>query len=321
MDFRLKVFAVTSATLNFTKAAEVLGISQPAVTKHIQELEKEYGIQLFARRGAKLELTYQGKYFLFRAKEILRKYKDLESETSMLKTVFTGNIRIGAPAALYYGVIPKLAADFSMLSPGVKMDLKVIESESMHGEIKSGKIDVGFLYNSKSSRHFFIRDRIVLVSGSQVDNVENEGVEDAEKKNNTADKLNIISYRGDGETDSQLRSLFSAAGFDYSKVNVIAEFDNAKSAIEFLVNSGKTGAGKMINACSFVWRSQVADYLKMGVLHDFSSQVFRGMGTSDGNLQGAYEERIYGIEGTSSSKNSRFMEYASMWGKEYLAER
>lgn len=322
MDFRLKVFAVTSETLNFTKAAEILKISQPAVTKHIQELEKEYGIQLFARHGTKLELTYQGEYFLARAKEILIKYRELESETSMLKTVFSGSIKIGAPAALYYGVIPRLAADFSMLSPGVKMDLKITESGNIRNEIKSGKIDVGFSYNSKSAKHFFIRDSLVLVSDSQIDALKDEASE-CEGIKLAADKLNLISYRGDAETEVQLKCLFSACGFNYSKANVIAELENAKSAIDFLINCKKAGVGKNATTCTFLWRSQISEYLRLGLLHASDCQWLndsdvskeRMPGVSAERISGVSAERIYGIEGASSPKNNRFIEYASKWGE------
>ena len=56
-DFRLKVFIAAARTLSFTRAAEQLYISQPAVSKHVGELESRYKVQLFTRRGSHLELT------------------------------------------------------------------------------------------------------------------------------------------------------------------------------------------------------------------------------------------------------------------------
>ena len=60
-DFRLKVFITAARTLSFTRTAERLFISQPAVSKHIGELESQYKVQLFMRRGSRLELTGPGK--------------------------------------------------------------------------------------------------------------------------------------------------------------------------------------------------------------------------------------------------------------------
>ena len=63
-DFRLKVFITAARTLSFTRTAEQLYISQPAVSKHIGELESRYKVQLFARRGSRLELTDAGRTML-----------------------------------------------------------------------------------------------------------------------------------------------------------------------------------------------------------------------------------------------------------------
>ena len=59
-DFRLRVFITAAKTLNFTKCAEQLYISQPAVSKHIGELESRYKVQLFERSGSRLALTEAG---------------------------------------------------------------------------------------------------------------------------------------------------------------------------------------------------------------------------------------------------------------------
>lgn len=58
--FRLKVFLTAAQTLNFSRTAEQLYISQPAVSKHIGELELHFGVKLFVRRGSHLELTDAG---------------------------------------------------------------------------------------------------------------------------------------------------------------------------------------------------------------------------------------------------------------------
>jgi LysR family transcriptional regulator, transcriptional activator of the cysJI operon len=304
MDFRLEVFAVTASTLNFTKAAELLKISQPAVTKHMQELEKEYGIQLFARHGTKLELTYQGECFLSATKEILKKYKDLQADAEMLKSVFSGNIKIGAPAPLYYGVIPRMAADFSVLSPGVNIDLKMVESADVHNAIKDGHIDIGFSYNSKSAKHFFIRDSIVLVSAGQIDNLGDEA--NAE----VLEKLRFVSYGGDAATDLQIKTMFSNQGLNYNKIKTIATLENSRAAEDFLIHCGKAGQNRIPNVCSMLWYSQVSEYLREGLLKEAVCPWLNGEHT--------FVERIYGIEGAVSQKNSRFIEYASKWGQQFF---
>ncbi|WP_228375190.1 LysR family transcriptional regulator [Chryseobacterium sp. UNC8MFCol] len=60
-DYRLKVFHTVASRLSFTKASEELHISQPAVTKHIKEIETQLGAKLFDRKGTSIQLTQSGK--------------------------------------------------------------------------------------------------------------------------------------------------------------------------------------------------------------------------------------------------------------------
>lgn len=63
-DFRLKVFQSVAKNLSFTKASQELFVSQPAITKHIQELEAAYQTRLFDRQGSRISLTEAGKLLL-----------------------------------------------------------------------------------------------------------------------------------------------------------------------------------------------------------------------------------------------------------------
>ena len=85
-DFRLKVFIAAARTLSFTRAAEQLYISQPAVSKHVGELESRYKVQLFTRRGSHLELTDAGRTMLEAAGRLLDDYRRLEYEIDRKST-------------------------------------------------------------------------------------------------------------------------------------------------------------------------------------------------------------------------------------------
>ena len=78
-DKRLKVFCTVAETLSFSKAATLIGISQPAVTKHIAVLEKELGYALFLRISHTLILTEKGKKLLAIATHILEEYSKIDS--------------------------------------------------------------------------------------------------------------------------------------------------------------------------------------------------------------------------------------------------
>ena len=77
-DFRLQVFYTAAKNLSFTKAAQELYISQPAVTRHINALEEQYQVLLFERQGNKLELTPAGKLMMDHSERILQQYQQLE---------------------------------------------------------------------------------------------------------------------------------------------------------------------------------------------------------------------------------------------------
>lgn len=79
-DFRLRVFSCVAKNLSFTKASQELFISQPAITKHIQELETMYQTRLFERMGNKISLTDAGRLLLEHCEKILEEYGRLEYE-------------------------------------------------------------------------------------------------------------------------------------------------------------------------------------------------------------------------------------------------
>ena len=89
-DFRLKVFQSVAKNLSFTKASQELFVSQPAITKHIQELEAAYQTRLFDRQGSRISLTDSGKLLLEHCERILEDYKRLEYEMHLLHNEYTG---------------------------------------------------------------------------------------------------------------------------------------------------------------------------------------------------------------------------------------
>lgn len=92
-DFRLKVFHAVARNLSFTKASQELFISQPAITKHIQELESTYQTRLFERQGGKISLTESGRLLLEHCERILEEYRKLEYEMHLLHNQYTGKLR------------------------------------------------------------------------------------------------------------------------------------------------------------------------------------------------------------------------------------
>lgn len=89
MDFRLKVFHSVACNLSFTKASRELFISQPAISKHIHELEVQYKTPLFERTGSQIRLTRAGELLFSHTHSLLASYRQLDFEMNLL-TKFSG---------------------------------------------------------------------------------------------------------------------------------------------------------------------------------------------------------------------------------------
>lgn len=170
MDFRLRVFVKVADNLSFTKAAKEMFISQPAISKHISELESFYKVELFERQGGKISLTHEGKVFLNHAREILEKYDTLAYDMELLSGSFSGEIKIGASTTIAQYLISPLLADFITRFPSVKVTLVTGNSEQIENALEEHKIDVGLVEGDKRRHNLkyshFAKDELVLVTSS-----------------------------------------------------------------------------------------------------------------------------------------------------------
>ena len=122
-DFRLKVFQSVAKNLSFTKASQELFVSQPAITKHIQELETYYQARLFDRQGNKISLTKAGELLLKHSEKILDDYKQLEYEMHLLHNEYIGELKLGASTTIAQYVLPPLLANFIAKFPQINLSL------------------------------------------------------------------------------------------------------------------------------------------------------------------------------------------------------
>ena len=112
-DFRLKAFYSVAKNLSFTKASQELFVSQPAITKHIRELESLYQVRLFNRMGNKISLTEAGTVLLEHFERILTEYRRLEYDIHLLHKAYAGELRLGALSAIAPYLRPPVLAPFS----------------------------------------------------------------------------------------------------------------------------------------------------------------------------------------------------------------
>src|SRR5574342_684376 len=109
MDIRhLEYFSEVAEQLSFTKASQMLHVSQPSISKAIKNLEGELGVPLFYRSSKQLELTDAGKAVLMNAKKVLEAFKNLTLELTDLMDLKSGEIRIGIPPIVGAAFFSKL---------------------------------------------------------------------------------------------------------------------------------------------------------------------------------------------------------------------
>ena len=170
VDFRLRVFKTVAEKLSFTKAAHELFVSQPAVTKHINELEKQTGKPLFNRHGNSISLTGEGELMLSYAQKILALYHELEEELSSLQNQVSGHLRIGASTTIAQYILPRILAGFKKQYPEVQLTLLNANTERIEQLLLANSIDIGMIEGNSTlpQLHYepFVEDEIVLVTST-----------------------------------------------------------------------------------------------------------------------------------------------------------
>ncbi|GAB3979252.1 LysR family transcriptional regulator [Spirosoma terrae] len=167
LDFRLNVFYTVAKRLSFTKAAAELYVTQPAVTKHIQELEHQFGMALFDRRGNQISLTSAGNLLLKHAETIMGTYRQLEFDMNALKGQPGGTLRLGASSTVAQYVIPPVLARFHEQSADITISLLSGNTEQIEQQLLNKNIDLGLVegrtHNSDIRYTPFVKDELVLV--------------------------------------------------------------------------------------------------------------------------------------------------------------
>jgi len=233
MDYRDEVFLLVAENLSFSRAAEDLFISQPAVTKHVKELESRLNIALFERKGNKIYLTKAGKLIYTYLKKIKQDYQEMEFELGRLNDTFKGILRIGASSTISQYIIPKVIAAFHKRYP--KIDLHLLNGNSFEMEQKlfENEIDLALVENesSQSSMKYidFLDDEIVIVTGSNSVY--------AKKKSISADDLQtlplVLREKGSGTLEVIQKALLKY-NIPIDQLNILIHLGSTEAIKNFL---------------------------------------------------------------------------------------
>jgi len=163
----LLVFHEVSKHKSFSKAAEGLFISQPAVTKHIKDLELKLGLGLIQRRGGGFALTEAGEILFKHTHKISSHLLEIENALGNLKKDHHGVLKIGTTESYSKCLMPKLLSGFQTFHPSIKITLEVGNSEEIEKSLLDYKNDLGLIGAVKASSKFelvpFLKEELVLI--------------------------------------------------------------------------------------------------------------------------------------------------------------
>lgn len=173
LDFTHEVFYEVATQLSFSKAADALFISQPAISRHIKSLEQQYHISLFERKGNSITLTEEGSLLLEHMKKAKELQRQMEFDVTSLagQQQAKGNLVIGASTTVALYVIPKILSAFHQKHPHIKLRLVNRNSENILKALLDHEIDFGIMEGrnkiSSARYQFFMSDEVIPVCSAK----------------------------------------------------------------------------------------------------------------------------------------------------------
>lgn len=235
MDFRLKTFVSVARHRSFTRAAHELFVTQPAVTRHIKELEAQVGTTLFDRNGGSVTLTKAGEVMLFHAEKILDSYRRMQFDMNLLTGNFSGELRLGASSTIAQYVLPPCLARFSVRYPDIRTSLDTGNSRQMVQALFSHSIDLALVEGEArhAGIHYqpFMRDELVLVTGSRSAYASREAISPEE----LATLPMVLRENGSGTLEVIERRL-GERHIKLSALNVIMQMGSTEGIKSFLAS-------------------------------------------------------------------------------------
>ncbi len=255
-DRRLQVFHTVARLLSFTKAAETLHMTQPAVTFQIRQLEEYFNTRLFDRTHNRISLTAAGERVYEYADRILSLYSEMNNRVRELTGDVSGILLIGASTTIAEYVLPALLADFQARHKNVHIRLTVSNSLGVVHMVESNAIDIGIVEAPVGNKNLAVEvcwhDRLVFICPPTHPFAQRESVSVQE----LAD-LRFISREEGSGTRGVIGDYLQQNGVQWQDLNHSMEFGSPESV------KGAVEAGLGV---SIVSRATVAKELKLGTL-------------------------------------------------------
>jgi DNA-binding transcriptional LysR family regulator len=255
-DRRLHVFYTVARLLSFTKAAETLHMTQPAVTFQVRQLEEHFNTRLFDRTHNRISLTEAGQKVFEYAERIFQLYNEMENSVRELTGDISGVLILGASTTIAEYMLPALLGDFKAKYPDVNLRLKVSNTEGIVSMVEHNVIDLGVVEAPVTNKNLAVdvcrTDRLVAI----VPPTHPLATHDKVPLSSIVEYPYICREEGSGTREVVLEYL-REAGIDPAQLNIIMEL----GSLEALKGAVESGIG-----VSIVSRATLVKEIKLGTL-------------------------------------------------------
>ncbi|PRZ00057.1 LysR substrate-binding domain-containing protein [Marinilabilia salmonicolor] len=233
MDFRDTVFISVAEHLSFSKAAGDLNISQPAVTRHIKELEERYHTNLFERKGNKIYLTKAGESVYNAFKQIAAQYRELDFDIGQMQNSIIGEFNIGASSTISQYVIPRIIASFHKRYPKIQIFLRNGNSFEMEQALQENQVDMALVENCSSQPGIryknFMDDELIVVTGANSVYAKREEL----RKDELIKTPIVLREQGSG-TLEVIKEALKRQKIEFERLNTLIHLGSTESIKNFL---------------------------------------------------------------------------------------
>lgn len=168
MELRqIRYFVAVANARSFTRAAEQLHIAQPPLSRQIQLLENELGVQLLLRDSRPIQLTEAGRVFYEQAVQVMQRVEHMKAATVQIGLGQRERLSIGFVASTLYGELPMLMRKFRQARPDIDFQLLELTTLQQISALKAGRIDIGFgrvRTNDRSVSRIVLREERLLLA-------------------------------------------------------------------------------------------------------------------------------------------------------------
>lgn len=224
IDPKLETLLKVTETLNFTKAAEQLSLTQPAVSHHIIKLEEELGYKIFIRKSGKLKLTSEGEIVIMYAKRIKSLYDKMQQSLSDENSKFT-KLTVGITHTAESNYIAEVLAKYSSQNKGVTITIISEASKILYNMLLNYEIDLAIVEDTMKSPNInsllLDTDYLVLVVSNN-----NHLTQKKIVTLNDLKKENMILRLPDSGTSNLFIAHLESLNMSIDEFNVILEVDN-----------------------------------------------------------------------------------------------